>query len=170
MTSESARMTTAAAAKFRIEAPNSKPRAIKVIALDAPSERLVKELAQSRWNDATFFTASAFAGKPGRRERFSMTGWLSDLAGRTKDLIDEIDSADLILMIATAGENAEAAAIIGEACHVKHVMSTAVVLGSGSNSDETLSGTLAQLRPHVMMLVIPRADEYVVEMLAALHA
>ena len=98
MTSESARMTTAEAAKFRIDAPNSRPRAIKLIALDAPSERVVKALAQSRWNDATFFTASAFAGRPRQAEPFSMTGWLSDLAGRTKDLIDEVDTADLILI------------------------------------------------------------------------
>ena len=99
-----------------------------------------------------------------------MTGWLSDLAGRTKNLIDEIDTADLILMVATAGENAEAAAIIGEACDVKHVMTTAVILGSASKSEQTLSKALAQLRPHVMMLVVPRADEYVLDMLTALHA
>ena len=170
MTSELARMTTAEAAKFRIDAPNSRPRAIKVIALDAPSERVVKALAQSRWNDATFFTASAFAGRPRQAEPFSMTGWLSDLAGRTKNLIDEIDTADLILMVATAGENAEAAAIIGEACDVKHVMTTAVILGSASKPEQTLSKALAQLRPHVMMLVVPRADEYVLDMLTALHA
>ena len=45
MQSESARMTTAQEARFRIEAPNSKPRAVKVIALDAPSEGVVKKLA-----------------------------------------------------------------------------------------------------------------------------
>ena len=46
MDSESARMSSAAEAKFRIDAPNSQPRAVKVIALDAPSERIVKELAR----------------------------------------------------------------------------------------------------------------------------
>ena len=47
MLSESARMTTAEEARFRIDYPNSKPRAIKVIALDPPSERVVKRLAQT---------------------------------------------------------------------------------------------------------------------------
>ena len=84
MESESARMASAAEAKFRIDAPNSKPRAIKIIALDPPSEQVVKQLAQSRWNCATFFTASAFAGKPRRTGPFSMDGWLSDLAGRAR--------------------------------------------------------------------------------------
>ena len=48
MQSESARMSSAAEAKFRIAAPNSRPRAVKVIALDAASERVVKELARGR--------------------------------------------------------------------------------------------------------------------------
>ena len=102
MPSESARMSSAAEARFRIDAPNSKRRAIKIIALDAPAERLVKRLAQAKWNQASFFTASAFAGAPAKGESFSMTGWLSDVAGRTKNLIDEVASADLVVMVATA--------------------------------------------------------------------
>jgi hypothetical protein len=170
MESESARMSSAAEAKFRIDAPNSLPRAVKVIALDAPSERVVKDLARAHWNRATFLTATAFASAPRKDERFSMQGWLNDLAGRTKDLIAEVDSADLVVMVATAGENAGAAAIIGEACHVKRVMTTALILGSASTSDEALSKMLAQLRPHVMMLVISSADEYIEDMLTALRA
>ena len=88
---------------------SAQPRTVKVIALDAPSERVVKRLAQSQWNRASFFTASAFAGAPRQGERFSMQGWLSDLAGRTKDLMDEVDTADLVVMVAASGENAQAA-------------------------------------------------------------
>ncbi len=174
MQSESARMSSAAEAKFRIDRPNSQPRAIKVIALDAPSEAVVKELATSPWQRASFLTASAFSGAPRRgepfSEPFSLGGWLNDLAGRTKDLVDEVNSADLVVMVATAGESAAAAAIIGEACSVKHVMTTALILGGASSSDETLSKMLAQLRPHAMMLVISSADEYIKDMLTALRA
>jgi hypothetical protein len=170
MESESARMASAAQAKFRIERPNSQARAVKVIALDAPSERVVKELARSQWQRAGFLTATAFSGAPKKGEPFSMNGWLNDLAGRTKDLVDEVNAADLVVMVATAGENAAAAAIIGEACSVKHVMTTALILGSASSSDEVLSKTLAQLRPHAMMLVIASADEYIKDMLTALRA
>jgi hypothetical protein len=170
MESESARMSSAAEAKFRINAPNSTARAVKVIALDAPSERIVKELAAAQWQRATFLTASAFSGAPQRGGRFSMDGWLNDLAGRTKNLVDEVNSADLVVMVASAGENAGAAAIIGEACNVKRVMTTALILGGAASSDETLSKMLAQLRPHVMMLVISSADEYIKDMLTALRA
>jgi hypothetical protein len=170
MESESARMSSAAEAKFRIDRPNSQPRAIKVIALDTQSERIVKELAQSQWQRASFLTASAFSGAPRQGERFSMDGWLNDLAGRTKNLVDEVNSADLVVMVATAGESAAAAAIIGEACTVKHVMTTALIIGGAASSDETISKMLAQLRPHVMMLVISSADEYIKDMLTALRA
>ncbi len=170
MHSESARMSSASEAKFRIDRPNSQPRAVKVIALDPPSEEVVKDLAAASWQRATFLTASAFSGAPRRGEPFSMGGWLNDLAGRTKDLLDEVNSADLVVMVATAGENAAAAAIIGEACKLKHVMTTALILGGSASSDEALSKMLAQLRPHAMMLVISSANEYIKDMLTALRA
>jgi len=170
MQSESARMSSAAEAKFRIDRPNSQPRAVKVIALDAPSEAVVKDLAAGQWQRASFLTASAFSGAPARDKPFSMGGWLNDLAGRTKDLVDEVNSADLVVMVATAGESAAAASIIGEACALKHVMTTALILGGAGSTDEALSKMLAQLRPHAMMLVISSADEYIKDMLTALRA
>ena len=170
MQSESARMASAAEARFRIDAPNSKPRAVKIIALDRQSDRVVKRLAEGKWNQASFFTASAFAGAPKAGESFSMTGWLSDLAGRTTDLLNEVDTADLVVMVATAGENASAAAIIGEACSLKRVNTTGLIIGGSNASDEALSKTLAQLRPWSLMLVIASADDYIEDMLAALRA
>ena len=122
------------------------------------------------WNRATFVTASSFAAQPQTGDRFSVAGWLSDLAGRTKDLIDEVATADLVVMIAASGENAQAAGVIGEACAARRVMTTALVLGGEATSDEALAKTLAQLRPHAMMLVIANADEYIEDMLTALRA
>ena len=123
MLSENARMATAAEARYRIDAPNSKPKRVKVIALDRPSEAIVKDLARKAWNGATFLTASSFATAP-TAGSFSMQGWLSDLAGRTKDLIDEVASADLVVMVATAGESAQAAALVGDACGLKQITTT----------------------------------------------
>jgi hypothetical protein len=170
MLSESARMTTAEEARFRVDYPNSKPRAIKVIALDAPSERVIKRLAQGTWQRATFLTALDLDGAPRGGEGWSMKAWLSDLAGRTKDLIDEVASADLVVMVATAGTGAEVAAVIAEACGVRKVMTTALVIGSKSKSDAALAKTLASLRPHASMLVIAHDNEYIEAMLAALRA
>jgi hypothetical protein len=169
MQSESARMATSAEARFRIDAPNARPRRVKVIALDRASETVVKRLAALPWNGASFFTASAFAAAP-PGSGFSMQGWLSDLAGRTKDLIDEVGGADLVVMVATAGENAQAAALIGEACSLKRVNTTGLIVGGGGVTDEMLSKTLSRLRPWSLMLVIAAGDDYVEDMLVALRA
>jgi hypothetical protein len=167
MQSENARMATAAEARYRIDAPNSKPKRVKVIALDRPSEAIVKDLARKTWNGATFFTASSFVPTSGS---FSMQGWLSDLAGRTKSLVDEVDTSDLVVMVATAGENAQAAALIGEACSLKRITTTGLILGAPSASDEMLSKTLSQLRPWSLMLVIASSVDYIEDMLIALRA
>lgn len=169
MQSESARVTTAAQSRFRISDPNAEPRIVKVVALDEPSERVVARLAQSVWNQASFLSASAFSGLQ-KDNNFSMKGWLSDLAGRTKDLVDEINTADLVVMIASAGENAQAASIIGEACSLRRITTTGLIIGSTTVSDDALSRTLAQLRPWALMLAIANTDEYVHDMLTALRA
>jgi hypothetical protein len=164
MQTESARMTTAEEARYRINYPNSSPRAVKVVALDHPSE------AQGSWQRATFFTAPTIESAPKSGDRSSMKAWLSDLAGRTKDLIDEIATADLIVMVASAGAHADAASVIAEACNARKVMTTALIIGSASKSDDELSKTLASLRPHASMLVIASNDDYIEEMLVALRA
>jgi hypothetical protein len=199
--SESARMSSAAEARFRIDYPNSQPRAVKVIALDHASERVVKRVAQAPWQRATFFTSIKFEGAPARAdepgsarvsgartkelpswplaplassaspdENWSMQAWLGDLAGRTKALVDEVASADLVVMVSSAGTGAQAAAVIGEACAMRKVMTMALIIGSEQRSNEELSQTLAALRPYASMLVIANGDEYIEEMLAALRA
>ncbi|MCL2430058.1 MAG: hypothetical protein FWD12_12590 [Alphaproteobacteria bacterium] len=170
MQSESARMTTAKEARFRVDYPNSKPRSVKVIALDGPSERVVKRLAQGTWQQASFLTALRFDGAPRGGAGWTMQAWLRDLAGRTTDLVDEIASADLVVMVASAGTAAEAAAVIAEACAVRKVMTTGLIIDSETKSDDELSRTLASLRPYASMLVIAHNEEYIDAMLAALRA
>lgn len=152
-------MSSATEARYRIQAPNSTPRSIKVIALDARSEAVVRRSAKGSWSHAVFLTASA-----------NLDGWLSDLAGRGRDLMDEVETADLVVMVATPGGHAEAASIIGQACSEKRVMTTALVVGAGSASDEAVSDTLAQVRPWSLMVVIANPDDYIDDMLAALRA
>jgi hypothetical protein len=170
MPSESARASSAAEARYRIDAPNSRPRAVKVVALDRPSEVLVERLARERWNGASFLTASAFSVAPQADGRFSMDAWLSDLSGRTRHLLEEIGSADHVVMIACAGEDVPAAAIIGEACSLKRVTTTALIIGSASATDQAVARTLAQLRPWALMLVVAGSEAYIADMLRALHA
>jgi len=160
MLSESARMNSAAEARFRIQAAISDSRIVKVIALDTPSESVVRPLSKGGWERTTFLTAASF----------SATGWLSDLAGQPRNLAGEVDEADLVVMIATPGGHAHAAAIIGEACSQRRVMTTGLVVGATSAPEAAISETLLQLRPWSLMLVIADRDDYIENMLVALRA
>ena len=117
-------MASAAEARFRVQAPNSKPRAIKVVSLDAASDDVVKRLAADRWTNAAFFSASG--GRDGTS--LSLEGWLTDLAGQPKNIKEEVDTADLIVMVATPGGNAHMASLVGEACSNKRVMTTSLIV------------------------------------------
>src|SRR5262249_46542111 len=128
MESQSARMSSAAEARFRIDSPNSKPRVVKVIALDAASERVVKDVAQRSWQRASFFTSLRFDAAPRTGEGWSMQAWLSDLAGRTKALVQEVASADLVVMVLSAGTSARAGAVFGEVCPARQCTTMALIL------------------------------------------
>lgn len=163
-------MSSAAEARFRVQQPNSKPRVVKVIALDAPSEDVVKRLSEGRWGHATFLTASAFGRASIGGKGMAMDDWLTDLSGRPRTLNDEVDGADLVVMVAGPGGEAQVASIIGERCSLRRVNTTGLVVGSARSSDEAVSRTLAQLRPWSLMVVIADADDYIDDMLVALRA
>lgn len=165
--SESARATSAAESRFRIDAPNSQPRAVKVIALDAASEAVVKRIARRPWGRATFFISR---GEDTPRGAWSLQAWLGDVAGRAMDLVEEIAAADLVVMVAAAGGSPAAASVIGEACALNRVMTTALIVGAHGQSDAALARTLGCLRPYASMLVLADGEDYIEAMLQALRA
>ena len=164
MLSESARMRSAAEARFRVQAPNSTARATKVIALDAASDIVVRRLAAVGWEHAEFFTAAP------RHEPGDSGGALRNLAGDDRSVTDEVDTADLVVLVAGPGGRAHAASLIGQACSRRRVMTTGFIVGATSASDRELSETLSQVRPWSLMVVIANSDEYIDDMLTALRA
>jgi len=168
MTSESTRATSATEARYRIDAPNAQPRTVKVITLDAAAERVVKRIAKAPWRRATFFTSLSEDGVP--RGAWSMQAWLGDVAGHAMNLIEEIASADLVVMVAAAGGSPPAASVIGETCALNRVMTTALIVDAREKSDAALAGTLAALRPYASMLVVADGEDYIEAMLEALRA
>ena len=144
-------MNSAAEARFRLDAPNSRPRAVKVIALDAQSEPVVDDLAQRPWNGAEFLTASDLASDPAR-------------------LREAIGTADLVVMVATAGGHPRDVALIGEACSRQRVTTTGLIVSEAETSDEALSETLGRRRPWMLMLAIASSRDYIEDMLLALRA
>lgn len=169
--SESARVTTAHEAAFRVHYPNSTPRLIKVIALDAEAGRIVSELAKKSWNRAVFFPSLTFPAASGAvGDKAKMHAWLGDVAGHASDLVAEIDSADIVVVLASPGTDASAATIIGEACRLRHKTMIGLILQTTGVSDEALSRTLLGMRPLASMLVVASGSDFIEEMLHAMRA
>jgi hypothetical protein len=172
MRSESARMSSAAEARFRVQVPGSTPRATRVVALDHAGESVVRRLAAGGWEHATFLTASSRGepGDPPDSSPGSVGCALRDLVGHIRSLAAEIDTADLVILVAGPGGHAHAASLIGDACRLRSVMTTGFIVGMTSASASALSKTLAQLRPWSRMVVIASSDDYIDDMMTALRA
>jgi hypothetical protein len=146
----------AAEARFRVQAPNSRPRAITVIALDSSARAVVQRLEGAGWKHATFLAAAGDT--------------LADRTGRTSAIADQVERSDLVVLVAGPGGRADAAPLIGQACSLRRVMTTGFVVGVAAASQSALSKTLAQLRPWSLMVVIADSDDYIDDMLTALRA
>ena len=169
MPSSCARAATTAEARFRIRYPNSRPRATTIIALDQESEQALRPLQACAWNGARFLTFMSARGLGEGLERVAIDARLRDRAGREVSLVAEVESADGVIMVVGAGGGAEAAEVIGNACLVRGVMTTGLII-AGPGSGAEVSRTLRNLRPFAAMLVVSSGAEYVAEMLTALRA
>jgi hypothetical protein len=171
MQSQSARAITAKEAAFRVEYPNSSPRAVKLIALDEASVPVVERLVRANPRRGALVAPfpSAETGADAAGTVGSIKVQLTEFVARTKALIAEIDPADLIVLVATAGEEVPLASVIGEAGKARGVPVTALVLDTDGVRDEALAATLTKLRPYASMLVVARGQDYIEEMLAALR-
>lgn len=164
MLSESARATTTEEARYRVPYPNSRQRAVKVIALDKTSAKLLDELAGLEWRGARFFTASSAGSAQG-----DMKSWLADLAGHAMDLATEIAQSDFVVVVATTGEDARSVSVIAELCALNHKSLIALIVPRNGDEEAVVS-SLKQLRPYARMLVVTQGRDYVETMLTALRA
>jgi hypothetical protein len=95
-------------------------------------------------NGAAFFTSLSFApkGSPGDGDDASLQAWLSDLAGRTMELVAEVEASDFVVVLTAAGEDARAISIIADACHLHNkTLVGLVVPREGAGSEEGMAPT-----------------------------
>jgi len=126
--SESARVTTAAEARFRVDYPNSSPRATRVIALDDTSLAALTALKDHPWNGARFLRYVESRPVTESLPQLPIDALLVDVDGKPAKLSDEVAAADVIVMVTAAGSASEAAEIIGNACFVRGKRATGLVL------------------------------------------
>ena len=163
MVSESARVTTSAESRFRIAAPNSQPRTASLAALDRASESVVA-VAAGHVPDRRRIVKLPTAGVA------DLPAWLQTLPNQTRALLDDAERSDMVVMVAHAGTSGDGATLLGEACRLRGVTVTALVLTTDDTGDAALSATLSRIRPFATMIVVASAEDYVEDMLQALRA
>lgn len=145
--------TEAAAAsevRHRIKLPNSRRRLIKLVGVGAGGAR-VACAAEGR----ALQEVSVAAADPGN-------------AAAMVALLESFAEADMVVVVACAGDDLGAAQMIRQAARVAGVMVTGIFIQQGHAP--TAQENLAILRPSCDMLVIASDPAYVADMLVELGA
>jgi hypothetical protein len=135
---------TAEEAAYRINAQIGS-RAALIVALDAEAAQVVDRVAERPWGAARFFHSE-------------------DLS--PEQLVSEIDTSDVAIMVATADADASAAESIARACFERGIMTAGLILGE----QRGVTGSVAALRPYARNLMVTNDEEDVAEVLRALRA
>jgi len=159
---------TAVEARFRIDAKPQTPRNTSVVALDEGAMAVVRELAGQEWNAARFLGCADGADGP---DGAAGAGDYADLQLCTVDgepvrLSEELAEADFVMMIATEGRGAAAAATIGDACTLRGIMTAGLIVGTNGESGAALTA----LRPNARVLLVTGDEQDATELLAAVGA
>ena len=129
---------TAEEARFRIDRPIG-ARSALVLALDEEAAGVVDRVAEQPWRGARFVRAG--------------------------DAVD-LDDVDVVVMIATADANADAAGPVAEACFERGIMTEGLILGESAD----VAAAVSALRPYARNLMVTDDEEDVAEVLTALRA
>jgi hypothetical protein len=153
--------TTAAEASYRISYPGFPRRSSRVIALGGQSEQSVRGMGGRLWGGGHFLVfESAVPGDALLRHPGT---------GGTALLSEELEGADTVVMVASAGASAEAASLIGDAAAARGIMSAGLVLPALPGSGESVNEVVSALRPNAVVLVVLRDAADVPEVLSALR-
>jgi len=170
-----ARAATAAEARYRINAVIAPSRAVRVVALDVGAEPILRQVAKQHWASARFFTCVPTTRGTSNGQPVSVLSGgngagpdieLRSVDGSVARLTDELVDVDVAVMLATADDGAAAAAVIGEACSRRGIMTAGLILGELRE----VGAAVSALRPHARVLMVSTDEHDVAEVLTALRA
>ena len=165
--SSCARATTAAEMRYRIDRPIRGRQGARIIGLDTGADTIVERISHQSWGHARFFSLADPVGDVGDvGDVGSESVTLRDADGAVSSLLDELEEADVVVMVATTESDAAAATIIGAACTVRGIMTAGLVIG-----ERALAGaTVASVRPHARVLMVSGDERDAIDVLTALRA
>jgi len=146
--SDSARSTTAAESRFRLQSPNAQPRLMLVAVLDPDSAKATASLANQAWHGVVFVDGADVA--PGH--------WPEILAAA---------DADVVMLVASTGHRLDAAREIGN-YSMRHGIKVSAVLLTERSPMQAVSDALQALRPWTRTLTLLEDTFYLHGLLHAL--
>lgn len=162
-----AQAATAREAAFRVPYPNAATRSSRIFALDAAAAEAMYVVTEDPWEDAHFLTLVASGTTPADTPPQAVP--LSHPDGSPADLSQELDGADLVVLLASARADAGAAEVIARACFERSIMCAGLALARGS-APEALERVVSSMRRFARVLVVAQDDDYIPAMLTALRA
>jgi len=133
---------TAEEARFRIDREIAGRKAL-IVALDGDAAEVVDRVAERPWGAARFY--------------------------RTPDVdavVTELEDADVVIMVATAEADGDAASALARLCSERGIMLAGLILGAQFDVAEAVSA----LRPYARNLMVTEDDDDVAAVLTALRA
>ena len=167
MLNSCARAATAAEARFRVQYPNSLTRASRIFALDAAAAEAMYAVTEEPWNGARFLTVCNGGVLPDVTDVNDLP--LSAPNGTKAILSEELDGADVVVLLASSVADSGAAEVIAREAHRRRIMVVGLALGGGAGQ-AGLDKTVAALRPFASVLVVASDSEFIPAMLSALRA
>lgn len=160
-----ARAATAHEARFRMPGSPPPPRRTRIIALDEHAAEVVRHVAAGHVDDARFLAHHPDA--PVTAAHSDATDVvLTTPDGGSIRLHEDLDEADMIVLVASSDDGALAATAIGEAATRRGIMTSGLVLGGGRSA----SAALHALRPHARVLLRSEREDDLPDVLTALRA
>ena len=133
---------TAEEARFRIDREIAGRKAL-IVALDGDAAEVVDRVAERPWGAARFY--------------------------RTPDVdavVTELEDADVVIMVATAEADGDAASALARLCSERGIMLAGLILGAQFDVAEAVSA----LRPYARNLMVTEDEDDVAAVLTALRA
>lgn len=155
-------------ARFRIDYPNSRARKSRIFAFDKIAAEAMYAIVEDPWKGAHFITvASGLDVDPENTKADELA--LSHPDGTKASLTDEIEGADVVILIASDGHSAGAAEVIAREAYNRKIMTVGLAL-TKPKLHLTTELVVSTLRPFAAVLVVAEDESFIPAMLTALRA
>lgn len=169
MTTISESRAAAADTRYRINYPNSRPRALKLIGLGDGGTKIARRVSDHKFQHVQVLNPENPPPST-RANATSPSGMFQAIAAEGHRLRETLEKADMIFMVATPADDLGVAAEIGQLGRQRNILITGVLVAPAATMTADAGHALELLRAATDMLVIVSDASYVIEMLTELGA